>query len=68
MTTGRKELIGCGAVLIAAMIGVACFSLGAFVGAQGWTLGRPAAPGQYLRIIRPGDQCRCAFCVGPQAR
>lgn len=45
MTTERKTLIGLGSLLIAGVIAVACFSLGVYVGTQGWTLKQPSLAG-----------------------
>lgn len=45
MTTERKLLYVFGAVIIAAMIAIASFSLGIYIGEQGWTLRAPSMAG-----------------------
>jgi hypothetical protein len=61
MTNERKILIAMGALLIAGMIAVACFSLGVYVGTQGWTLQQPSLAGpqpprQGQQQLPPGQQ------------
>ena len=45
MSTERKILIAVGSLIIAGVIAVACFSLGVYVGKQGWTTERPSLAG-----------------------
>ncbi|MBW8010356.1 MAG: hypothetical protein FVQ83_03820 [Chloroflexi bacterium] len=45
MTTDRKLLIGLGALVIACMVSGASFSLGFFIGAQGWSIQSPSSAG-----------------------
>ena len=45
MTTERKVLIAIGAALIVSMVGIACFSLGVYVGQKGRALALPGQPG-----------------------
>jgi len=45
MTTEQKLLIACGAIIIAGLIAIAAFSLGVYVGEQGWTLPEPSLVG-----------------------
>jgi hypothetical protein len=52
MTTERKILVAIGSLLIAGMIAIACFSLGVYVGKQGWTLVPPSLAGP--QQTRPG--------------
>ncbi len=54
MSAERKLLIATGATIIAAMIAVAFFSLGVYVGEQGWTLSPPSPAGPVPRQGRPG--------------
>jgi len=59
MTTERKLLYAFGALIIAGMIAVAAFSLGVYIGEQGWTLQAPsvAGPGQgEPRQPQPADR------------
>lgn len=51
MTRERKWLIALGTILILLMVAVASFSLGVYVGLNGWTAGPPAVAG-------PGPQPR----------
>ena len=48
MTTERKLLYAFGALIIAGMIAVAAFSLGVYIGEQGWTLQAPSVAGPGL--------------------
>ena len=58
MTTERKLLYALGVLIIAGMIAVAAFSLGVYVGEQGWTLREPAVagPGGDAGPQQPGIQ------------
>lgn len=51
MTTERKILIAIGAAVIASMVGIACFSLGVYVGYKG----RASALPQQPQPARPGQ-------------
>jgi hypothetical protein len=58
MTTGRKILIALGSLIVAGMIAIACFSLGVYVGTQGWTLRQPSLAGPQPSTAQPGGQPR----------
>jgi len=45
MSTERKLLIAFGAIIIAGIIAIGAFSLGVYVGEQGWTLPPPSMAG-----------------------
>lgn len=45
MTTDRKLLIALGVLVIACMVSGASFSLGFFIGTQGWSIQSPSAAG-----------------------
>jgi len=45
MSTERKLLIAFGAIIIAGIIAISAFSLGVYVGEQGWTLPPPSMAG-----------------------
>jgi len=45
MSTERKLLIAFGAIIIAGIIAIGAFSLGVYVGEQGWTLPPPSMTG-----------------------
>ena len=53
MSTERRILIAVGSLIIAGVIAVACFSLGVYVGKQGWATERPLLAGPQPG---PGDQ------------
>jgi len=53
MTKERKLLYAFGAVIIAGMIAIASFSLGVYVGKQGWTLKQPSMTGPAQPQVNP---------------
>jgi hypothetical protein len=58
MTRERKLLIALGTALVVVMVAIASFSLGVYVGVNGWTAGPPAVagPGPQPLAKAPPDQ------------
>lgn len=56
MTLERKLLITTGSALIALIIAIGAFSLGVYLGANGWNAGAPSAAGPGGKPPRPPDQ------------
>lgn len=56
MSTERKLLIVFGAIIITGIIAIAAFSLGVYVGEQGWTLSPPSLAGPGGQVPTGGQQ------------
>ncbi|MDY7041402.1 MAG: hypothetical protein SVX38_11115 [Chloroflexota bacterium] len=55
MSTERKLLIAFGAIIISGIIAIGAFSLGVYVGEQGWTVSAPAVTGPGAGLPQGGQ-------------